>query len=388
MGAHAIDRRAVRPRTVLHLMHGSGRNLWITELVAATDPARYRPVVVSVAGRGQLQADVRAVGVEADALNAAGRSAYPVAVSRLARMIVGHRPHLIHSHLLYADVIAAPLRHLGAIPRLVFTRHESPDLMRHLELPSWKRAAVAFAARTAYAAADAIIAPSTRTWEELSNWGIPSSRLHRIPIGLETAKIDNVSDAAVREARLRLDLATGASAITISKFSPQKNLPFLIQVWKEVRGRHPGARLLIVGEGGQESRLRALVADLGLERSVLLTGWRDDVYVLLKAVDFMIHVSHSESTGMVLLEALAARKPLIATPVGVVGEYLRDGEHCLVVPQGDRLATLQAIERIIGDADLRANLVRRGRAIIDEVFPMGVMACRYADVYDRVVQGD
>jgi glycosyltransferase involved in cell wall biosynthesis len=383
---HARERPTARAHTVLHLMFQSTKNLWITELVEATDQARYRPVVVSVEGRGQLQSDVQAVGVEAEALDAFDRSAYPLAVWRLARVIARYRPDVLHSHLLYADLIAAPLRRLRAVPRLVFTRHESPGLMRYLDIPSWKRAAVALAARAAYSAADAVIAPSARTLDELVGWRLPATKLVRIPIGLDTAKIDTVSEGAIRDARLQLGLGTGVSAITISKFSPQKNLPFLIRVWRDVCVMHPGAKLVIVGDGAQEGELRALVADLGLERSVLMVGWRDDVYTLLRAVDLMIHVSHTESTGMVLLEALAARKPLVVTPVGVVGEYLRDDEHCVIVPHGDEEATLRAIERVLSDQGLRSRLERNGRQLVEGTFAMRIMASRYADIYDRVLR--
>jgi glycosyltransferase involved in cell wall biosynthesis len=365
-------------------MHRSMKNLWITELVAATERSRWRPVVVTVEGPGELQRAIGGMGIEVSSLNSPSRLAYPTAVRRLAALVSHHHPQVIHSHLFDANLIATPLRRFRQVPAFVITRHEPPDFIRLADIATWKRVAVSAAARFAYASADAIVAPSHQTWEELRRDGVAAGKLHEIPIGLDTWKIDSVTESDISAARQELGL-TGLSAITIARLSWEKNLLLLIRVWRDVVDRHPGAKLLIVGEGSQGEELRLAAASLGIERSVVFAGWRTDVYALLRAVDLMVHVSRTESTGMVLLEALAARKPLVATPVGVVGEYLRDGEHCLVVPHDDAAATLAAIERVVADRSLRSHLEHGGRRIVEEVFSMNMMAARYAELYDGLL---
>jgi glycosyltransferase involved in cell wall biosynthesis len=128
----------------------------------------------------------------------------------------------------------------------------------------------------------------------------------------------------------------------------------------------PGeARLTIVGgwDEGMERRLRDLGAGLGLAERVILAGQRgrDALPAAYAAADAVVFpVRWEEPWGLVPLEAMAMGRPVVATGRGGSGEYLRDGENCLLFPSGDARALARALRRLAGDAPLRARLREDG----------------------------
>lgn len=371
---------------VLHLIYPSNRNLWITELAAEMRSAgSWRPIVVSLHPMGHLQEDLRALGIETASLDVRSRRAYALGLARLARLLRRHDVAVLHSHLFDANLIAAAARRLGLAKRLVITRHEPPGFVGLARISPVKRTLVSGTVQLTDATADAVIAPSALTYAELIAASVPEDRIHQIPIGLDTTKIDDVGTAAVSSVKRELGLDGPLNAVAISRLAFEKDLDVLIDAWRPVVDRYPDARLVIVGQGPLEHELRERATRLGIGVAVRFAGWRADVYAILKSADLMVHVSRTESTGMVLLEALTAGTPLVTTPVGVVGEHLLDGVHCLVVPHGDPQATSAAILRLAGDRALRERLTRDGRAIVESVFSMAAMARAYEALYDGLL---
>ena len=117
--------------------------------------------------------------------------------------------------------------------------------------------------------------------------------------------------AALRE---RLGFAPGDFVIgTVGRFDPIKNLPMLVRSLAEVMNRQPGVRGLLVGDGPEFPRIRAMLRELGIESRVCLTGYRDDARLLAQCMDLFVLSSFSEGTSMALLEAMPSR-PWVATP--------------------------------------------------------------------------
>lgn len=138
---------------------------------------------------------------------------------------------------------------------------------------------------------------------------------------------------------------------------------------------HPDVVFLVVGgailgwEGDYPERLRYLAANLGLEKRVVFTGHQDEVYPWLDALDIVVHASLDEPFGLVLLEAMALGKPLIATAAAGPTEIVQDGTSGLLVGPGDDEAMAEAIARVLDDEDARVKLAAgasRRAAAFDE----------------------
>lgn len=135
----------------------------------------------------------------------------------------------------------------------------------------------------------------------------------------------------------------------VGRIAPWKGQHIFLQAAAEVIKLHPGARFQIVGaplfsEQEYEQEIRTLARTLGLQDAVEFTGFRSDIPELIQAMDIVVHASIiGEPFGQVVIEAMAAAKPVVATRGGGVPEIVVDGQSGLLVPMGDAHAMANAI---------------------------------------------
>ena len=138
--------------------------------------------------------------------------------------------------------------------------------------------------------------------------------------------------------------------VAIGRLCEVKNYSLMLRAFKIISERCPNARLSIAGTGEQEAELKSLTSELELQNSVSFLGNVSDIPTLLSSKSLLLLSSLSEACPMVILEAMAAGLPVVATHVGGVPELVTD--NGIVVPSGDFVAFADAVLRIIGDPDL------------------------------------
>ena len=143
----------------------------------------------------------------------------------------------------------------------------------------------------------------------------------------------------------------------------------------------PDARFVILGEGELRDALTREIRELGLERHVLLPGFRPDVLSLLKTFDVFVMPSVTEGLGTSLLDAMACARPIVASRVGGIPEVVVDGETGLLVPPKDPDSLAEAIVRLLEDRALAARLADGGLARVRERFTVERMVDRTLEVY-------
>jgi glycosyltransferase involved in cell wall biosynthesis len=186
----------------------------------------------------------------------------------------------------------------------------------------------------------------------------------------------------------------------VARLEPEKGHPTLLEAWPSVAARVPAARLLIVGEGSQREPLEAQAEALGLlgepctgdacvgtrharpGAHVVFTGRRDDVPAVTAALDVAVLPSYREAQGLVILEAMALSRPVVATRVGGIPEMIRDGVTGLLVPPADADALADAIVRLLTDHPLADMIGRAGYAMVRERFCVERMVSAIEDLYD------
>jgi glycosyltransferase involved in cell wall biosynthesis len=147
----------------------------------------------------------------------------------------------------------------------------------------------------------------------------------------------------------------------------------------------PGAALAIVGEGPLREALERRTAARGVSRRVVLAGFRSDARAIVGAADGVVFSSRSEGLPLVVLEALAAGTPIVATAVRGIREFLADGETALLVPPGDPAALADGMRRLVTDSALRDLLAARGLQLApsnDEER----MARSFFELYERLAR--
>jgi glycosyltransferase involved in cell wall biosynthesis len=143
---------------------------------------------------------------------------------------------------------------------------------------------------------------------------------------------------------------------------------------------------LIVGDGPLRSQLEATAHAFRLDGAVRFLGHRDDVPRLLASADLLVLPSLYEGLPNVVLEAMRARKPVVATAAPGTTEVVIDGRTGLLVPMQDPPALAQAIRTVIEDRDLAQRLGAGGRARVESEFRADAMISRFADLYERLAR--
>ena len=293
---------------------------------------------------------------------------------RMARDVVRavrrSQADLLHTHLVHADVYGSIASHLTRVP-FVSSRHNDD---RYL-LGPFRYVDRLFARR-----ARRIVAISDAVRLFLERAGLPREKLVTVHYGL-----DHLPEARARVQPADAGIPAGVPLVlAIGRLIEQKDHANLLRAFAQAQSRHPGAMLAILGSGRLEQETRALVAELGLDDAVRLPGTlaiRD----WLDRADIFAHSSLWEGFGIVLLEAMLAGLPVVATRVSAVPEVVADGVTGILVEPGDGGALAAALGTLLDDPASAAALGRAGLERARAEFSGARMTEATIGVYEQAV---
>lgn len=147
----------------------------------------------------------------------------------------------------------------------------------------------------------------------------------------------------------------------LSALADHKDYPTWIRTARRLSRLEPNMRFIIAGTGPDEQLIRDQILQAGLQDTVFLLGFRKDVERLMQSLNVFLITSKTEGLGTIVLEALAAGVPVVATRAGGIPEMIIDGETGLLAPIGDDNTLAQSVLRIFTDTALRETLVAGGR---------------------------
>lgn len=173
----------------------------------------------------------------------------------------------------------------------------------------------------------------------------------------------------------------------IGRLSPEKGYDSLLEAVKEVAETNPEIRLVILGEGAERGVLEEQIKRLGLEQRVLMPGYVADARRNMSLFNVFVLSSLTEGLPIVILEAMQAGVPIVATRVGGVPDVLSGGAAGILVSSGDIRALADAIRKVLRDDDFCAWMVKKAYSIVQERYSSLAMANHYQAVYDGVLKG-
>jgi glycosyltransferase involved in cell wall biosynthesis len=199
------------------------------------------------------------------------------------------------------------------------------------------------------------------------------ARVRRVYHGLETPDtrdLDREGQLIRRDLGLRVDdFLVG----NVGRLAPQKGQRHLIAAMPLLLERVPNAHALIAGGGDLEDYLRDLATEMGVAQRVHVLGSRRDVPAIMHALDAFAMPSIWEGFGLVLLEAMAAARPIVASRVATIPEVVADGETGLLVPAGDPQALADALATFARAPDLARRMGQAGRERLRRQFTVDKM---------------
>jgi glycosyltransferase involved in cell wall biosynthesis len=339
------------------------------------DRARFEPLLVGLKAPEPASERLREEGLDVRHL---GRGRFdPRVVSDLVKLGRATGARLLHVHgYAAADFGRLAARRLGI--GLVLHEHFADPRM-----PAYQGMADLALRRLTHRA----IAVSASTRDFLvRRRHVPADIVRLIWNGAPLDEFAPLPRAVALETRRALGLDDDALVIgCVGRLSEQKGHRYLLDALPAVFAKEPRARLLLVGDGDQETALREQARALGLAERVVFAGHRSDVPALLGAIDLLAISSTYEGTPLALFEALAAGKAIVSTAVDGCAEVLADGRTALLVPPRDPVALGAALQRALGDAGLRAAL---SAAALSEARAYDIGACvgKMEALYDEVLR--
>lgn len=361
------------------------RVVYVSTLVAGGPLTHMRQLALDVAREG---ADVSAICVDqatVELFSAAGIDATVVSMRHKLDLAgaAGAGPLLrgadvVHTHDRRAGWLVRPQARFRGIP-VVHTMHGLPEEINHslgrdrlVVAPGVSRTRVVWLLQgylrieALLALTGAVVAPSRAMAQFLVAHGVPHSRVHVIPYGMDVRR---------EEPSARNEPPVVG---TVTKLEHWKGVDVLVEACGLVR--HP-FRLEIFGDGSERAQLQARARELGIDATFhgVVTDARDR----LESLDIFVLPSRGENLPVSILEAMAAALPVVATRVGGVPEQVGDGATGILVEPGDAAALASALDTLLGDPELRLALGRRAPQRLRERFDNTRAAEQALELYER-----
>ena len=349
----------------------------LVELVTRLGRNEFAPMVYSLGPRPSGDRDVlvrrlEAAGVPVQFLNASSRQ-FLRAILRLRGLLKLQQPQIVQCFLFHGNVAGTLAARLAGV-RHVLTGIRVAERRRwHLTLQRWISPLVD----------QHVCVSESVARHSHQEGGIPLDKLLVHPNGVDLSPFDSLLPADLREA----GVPAGRSLITfVGRLDEQKGVDWLLELSPQILARRPDHDLLIVGDGPLLGGLKQRAAVLGVQERVHFAGWRPDIRPFLAASDLVVIPSRWEGMPNVLLEAMAARLPVVATDVEGVAEVLGDAAEAQLATPRDSQRLVDQVCETCSNQQLRNYLGNVNRRRIEAHFSIDLVVKRYETTYRKLLQ--
>jgi glycosyltransferase involved in cell wall biosynthesis len=284
---------------------------------------------------------------------------------KLKCYIAQGRFQIVHTHLIHADFYGTLAAKLDGIPVIVSSRHND-DRFRHYKALIWLNRFLARWQTKIIVISDWV----GKFLQEIE--GIPTDKIVRIHYGLQPETLAEQYEP--QYVRQQLLIPAGVPVIgTIGRVTEQKGHTYLLQAIAKVKTQFPELRVVILGDGELRTELERQATNLGVETNVIFTGYRKDAIKLLSGFDFFVFPSLWEGFGLVLLEAMALRKAIVASAVSAIPESVLDGQTGILTPPKNVDKLADAILTLLRDHHLAQTMGDAGYEHLQKHFTVSNM---------------
>ncbi|MCC5858732.1 MAG: glycosyltransferase [Ectothiorhodospiraceae bacterium] len=337
-------------------------------------PAEVYPTVAVLTGPGWVADTLRKRGVEPVFVPMGNRLDWRF-VLQLARLVRQRRIDVIHAHLFSTGVYAA-LVALLTRRRLIVTMHGHTEIDQGRRL-AWLRFGLL------RLAAERIVTVSDSLAGLLTRRGFPSRQVMTVHNGVDPSRFRRDASRALRE---RLGVPAGHVLLgAVGNFRGSKDYANLVRALAHARDLGAPVTCAVIGQEDdryypEAERLRA---DLGLEDRLHFLGFQDDVPGFLSGLDGLVLSSSAEGFSIVVVEAMVAGLPVVATRCGGPEDIITHDEDGWLVPPRDSAALGKAMSDLAARPDLRKRLAGAAAASAARRFTLQAMLARYRQLYDH-----
>jgi glycosyltransferase involved in cell wall biosynthesis len=348
--------------------------------LALSMPGGFRTILVSFSEDGSCEAflnEARHCGIEARALQA--DTPHLLAARReLTGLLQRLKADVLCCHGYKANLVGRWAARAMGIPVVAVSRGWTGE--------SWRVRLYEVIDRIGLRRLDRVVCVSRCQAEKVRQAGVPAERIVVIANAVAT---DRFSGRARDAGELLRGFFPGPRRYFVGaagRLSPEKGFGVLVAAAARIVPAEPAIGFVIFGDGPLRDQLARGIAELGLQHNVVLAGFCSDLDQLLPGLDLLVVPSFTEGMPNVVLEAMAARVPVVATAVGGTPELVEDGVNGYLVRPGDPAALAGRILDALAYEKRRAAMGRRGRQRVEEQFTFAAQARKYQALFEALAR--
>jgi glycosyltransferase involved in cell wall biosynthesis len=343
----------------------------------------FRVCVLQVKLNNPIAKELKKIGIPVDMVPVPYLR-HPANLPRLLRYLSRNRPDLIHTQLEFSDTLGSLAAKLLGIPS-VSTLHTLETPIRGTS--EFLRLQLMWASLRYCCNRIITVSESTRI-HHIQIGKLPSKKVITIYNGIDLSGFREIDRMTVNKKRKSLNLPIGAPVfITVAVLREMKGIQFMLDAMTLMLKKIPNLYYLIVGEGEYGVMLKKVVESFGLEDHVIFAGQRNDIPDLLAISDIFVLPTLRDALPTVLIEAMAAKIPIIASDVGGVPEIVVNGENGLLVPPANPLLLADACIQLVKDKSRANALAESGLKIARERFDIHDQVERLSNLYQELTKG-
>jgi glycosyltransferase involved in cell wall biosynthesis len=372
--------------TVLFAVHTTvigGAELYLLKLLKHLDRKKFFPVVI-VPDEGCLNQRLKQIGVETQVVALGPFQRKKIlphirSVFNVFKQIKRYNPLIVHSFTRPAQYYCAWAAKIAGKFNICHF-HDIIDWKDYLQFSNWS-----------IACSDLVIAVSHAAEECLLKGNIREEKIFVINNGIDMREFEKKTDVKKNRTEFKVK-EKGFLVAAVGRIVPEKGFDVFIKAAAEVLKHIPDVKFIVVGgasEGSSGSSyldlLKSLVKESGIEKNLIFTGFREDVPDIIKSVDLIVLSSMMDACPTVLLESMAAAKPVVASNVGGIPEIIDDDVTGVLFSAGDFQDLAKKMTKLLSDEKYRLNLGQAGKNKVKECYLIDDKVRRLEKIYYEVL---
>ncbi|MFM2153953.1 MAG: hypothetical protein RL199_2388 [Pseudomonadota bacterium] len=374
-----MERAHVAVTHLVNCLGLGGTERQLVELMRRIDRDRVRVDLCCLQKTGEFLEPLQGLGLDPFEFPLKGsllRTNTLQQVRRLAARLRETGAQLLHAHDFYSNLVGAAAARLAGVPYIVSRR----------DLGTWRDGRRTAVLRWVTQSAPHVLCNADAIRVRLvEGEHVPAGRITTVPNGIDLAAFDAAATRASGDLEPLFSGTTPVVTMVANLKHPVKGHGDLLLAAAAVVRAVPDARFLLVGDGELRSDLERRARQLGLAKSAVFAGRRSDVPALLARSRLAVCASHSEGLSNAVMEAMAARLPLVATAVGGNPELVSDGQTGLLVPPRSPEALARRLVDLLHQPHLGRRMGLAGRRHLEETFDASRLGERMTALYEGLL---
>ncbi len=349
----------------------------LLSFIRKLDKDKHDVMVAYLKGEGKLAGDFRNAGFKVFNLQMRNRVDLG-ALIRLYRLLRQENIRIIHTHLIQADICGFVAGKIAGVPVIISTKHNPDKFRKRFSICVWLDGI--FSNHS-----DRVIAVSYAVKDFLIKWEkISKDRFTVIHNGVDLREFNVDTDIPAKKRELGISLSSQVIG-SVGRLDHQKGHMFFLKAIPKILEDVPDVKFVFVGDGPLRNKLEETSRELKVNQNIIFTGVRHDIPEILSIMDVFVLPSIFEGFGIVLLEAMAMGKPIVASRVGGIPEIVNDGLTGVLVEPANPSAIASSVVKLLKKTVEAKRIGNAGRAEVERKFTADAMARKIEGVYDEIL---